>query len=357
MLIKRHILLILFALCTSSAWAQLAFDPAEWDFGTLPEANGRVSHTFTGVNRGEKPIVILDVMSTCGCTVPEFSRQPIMPGGNTQITVTFDPTNRPGAFNKELYIYSSERQKIATLTIRGSVTARPKSIEELYPIDMGGGLRLTSTLCTFSYIHQGQRVSGTIGYINTTNRTLTLALRPQDTSDLLTANIPNRIIPGEKGDFTFSYFIPTDKPRYGTLRDVSELLIDGRSNGTLLMVHGIGVDNLKDGAKQSAPKAELSENILKFGPVKHRGPVQRRQFTLSNTGAGELIVRAVECGEGFTTTLTPGRQVAAGGSFTAQIVIDPAKLEYGPMTGHLVLITNDPERQMRRLRVTAIIED
>ena len=72
MTIRRHISLIILALCalTAPAHAQLIFTPDSWDFGTIPETEGRVSHTFTGENRSDKPVVILDVVTSCGCTAP-----------------------------------------------------------------------------------------------------------------------------------------------------------------------------------------------------------------------------------------------------------------------------------------------
>ena len=178
---KRIILLIIaaFAAFSASAQARLVFEPDTWDFGTIRESDGRVSHTFTGVNRGDKPLVILDVVTSCGCTVPEFSRQPITPGGKTQVTVTYDPMNRPGTFTKELWVYSNERKKVASITVQGNVTPREKSIEELYPVDAGGGLRLATTLSAFSYIYQGRQVQGSIRYANASDRTVRLSLRPQ----------------------------------------------------------------------------------------------------------------------------------------------------------------------------------
>ena len=159
MIPNRVIFLILLTLCalTASAQEHLSFRPDTWDFGTIRETDGRVSHTFTGVNRGDSPLVILDVVTTCGCTVPDFSKKPILPGEKTQITVTYDPANRPGSFTKELWVYSSEKRKIATLTVQGSVIPRQKTVEELYPVDAGGGLRLASTLNAFSYIYPAYR--------------------------------------------------------------------------------------------------------------------------------------------------------------------------------------------------------
>ena len=201
---NRIILLIVLTLCTAGVFAQgkLVFDPATWDFGTIREIDGRVSHTFTGENRGDRPLVILDVVTSCGCTVPRFSQRPILPGTKTEITVTFDPTNRPGIFDKDLTVYSSDRRKIATLTIHGEVIPRPKSLEELYPVDAGGGLRLTTTLNAFAYLRTGQRVQGTFGYVNTSDRPIRLTLRPLHTSGLLRLDAPSQIAPGEQGSIS-----------------------------------------------------------------------------------------------------------------------------------------------------------
>ena len=176
---KTIITLIVCALAATGVAAQeerpeLVFEPAVWDFGSVREADGPVRHTFTGVNRGDRPLVILDVTTTCGCTVPRFSKRPVLPGDRTEITVSYDPTNRPGAFDKELWIYSSDRKRIATLTIRGEVVPRAKSVEELYPVDAGGGLRLNTTLCAFTYIYPGVRMQSSVGYVNTSDRTVSL---------------------------------------------------------------------------------------------------------------------------------------------------------------------------------------
>lgn len=357
---RRHILLIFFALCAfaATAHAQVVFTPDTWDFGTIRETDGRVSHTFTGENRGDKPVVILDVVTTCGCTVPEFTKRPIRPGEKTSVKVTFDPTNRPGTFTKELGVYSTERRKIATLTVRGSVTPRQKSIEELYPVDAGNGLRLASTLCAFSYVRQGQQVQSAIGFTNTSARPVRLELRPQASSGLLIADYPREIAPGEQGEINLAYLIPANKPRYGTLRDALEVRADGRSNGTLIVVHGIGIDApAANSGSDPAPKVQTIENIIKFGPVKHGGPEQRRPLTLTNTGGGEVIVRAVETDGKITTTLAPGQRIPAGSSFTAQVTLDPGKQDYGVLTDFVMIVTNDPARPMRRIRITAIVED
>lgn len=266
------------------------------------------------------------------------------------------PDQPPRAFTKELGVYSSERRKIATLTVRGSVTPRTKTTEELYPVDAGGGLRLASTLCTFSYIREGQQVQSAIGCINTSNRPVRLELHSKESSGLLAADYPRELAPGQTAEINLMYLNPEGAPRYGSLRDALEVRADGRGNGTLIVAHGIGIDKSPADARRT-PKVQITENIIKFGPVKHNAPQQQRTFTLTNTGDGELIVRAVETGGKVATTLTPGQRIPAGSSFTAKATLDPGRQEYGVVTDFVTIITNDPTRPMRRLRATAIVED
>lgn len=343
--------------CAVGARAQLVFAPAARDFGTIRESDGRVSCTFTGVNRGAEPVVVLDVVTSCGCTVPEFSRKPVLPGGLTRVTVTYDPMNRPGAFSKSLGVYSSERKKIATLTVSGTVVPREKSVEELYPFEAGSGLRLDGTLCAFTYIYQGQQKQMAIGYANTSGRPVRLELRPRISSGLLAADYPRTVAPGERGEINLRYTIPAKEPRYGTVRDALEVWVDGRKSEVLLTAHAIGTDDPAAMSSKNAPQAKLSDMIVKFGPVKHSAPAVRKSIVLYNEGRGTLIVRAVEHGGRFGVGLAAGRRIAPGGSCRVELALDPSAQEYGLLTDHLLLVTNDPVRPMRRVRLTAIIED
>ncbi len=355
---KTLIVLIISLLTVFSAEAQnlLHFEAPEWDFGPIREIDGKVSHTFTATNRSNKPVVILDIVASCGCTVPKFSRKPIMPGEKTEIDVTFDPAGRPGAVEKQMTVYSAEREAIARLTIRAQVESRPRSVEEMYPTHAGGGFRLSSTLCAFTYIYGGVEMMSGIGYANTSDFPVKLELRPRKESGLLKVTAPTLIAAGERGDINFIYANPAEGTRYGTISDALEVLVDGRSIGTTVVVHGIGVDHPNNITKDSTPKSEMSENIIKFGAVKAGKGVRRQSFRLQNVGNGELIIRAVEHNDGFGCSLRAGMRIAPGGYLDVEATLDPAHFTAGIVTGYLTLITNDPERPMRRLRMTATVE-
>ena len=354
----NRILLLLAAalLALPAARAQLRFEPDRHDFGTIREVDGKVSHTFTGVNRGDRPVVLLDVVTSCGCTVPEFSKKPILPGEQTRITVTYDPANRPDGFIKELAVYSSERRKIATLTIEGTVVPRPKTVEERYPVDAGGGVRLTTSLASFSYLPAGRETYAEVGVINTAPRPVALALRPVEQSGCLRIEAPERLAPGEEATIRLAYLVPAAAPRYGTLNDVFEAVVAGHSRGTRLMAHAIAVDDPALLRGKPAPAAQLSTQLLRFGTVRHGAQTERQHFRLTNTGTGELVVRAVETGGGIETSLCGDERIAPGEALTVEVAIHPAEADYGPLLGRLSIITNDPEHPMRQLRITAVVE-
>ena len=156
------------------AQSGLVFDRPAWDFGTIRETDGPVTHRFVCRNEGEHPEVILQVTTTCGCTTPRYTRKPILPGEEAEITVTYDPANRPGNFSRELAVFTADRRIAAKLRITGSVIGRPKTPEELYPIDCGDGLRLEDNFHAFTYIYNGRTSVATIGYANLSDKPLTL---------------------------------------------------------------------------------------------------------------------------------------------------------------------------------------
>lgn len=360
MFAKRLLLSITLSACVLHAFAQdeLLFEPAAWNFGTIRESDGKVSHLFTGTNRTDRPLVILDVVASCGCTVPSFSKKPILPGRTTQIRVTYDPTDRPGAFTKKLAVYSSDRRRIAQLTIAGEVLPREKSVEELYPVDAGGGLRLTASTLPLSYVYIGCRTQSAVGYANVSPRPLTLELRRDAPDGALEVHAPRTIAPGERGEIGLGFCVPADRPRYGTLKAVLTPVIDGRASEVRLLVHGIAVDAPPAaGANSAVPKLRIPKNIVKFGPVKRTDTGQRRTLLLTNEGTVPLVVRAVELPAGVGCSLRGGERIAPGADAAMELTLDPSDRDFGPMSVHLLLITDDPARPMRRIRVTAVVEE
>lgn len=101
--------------------AVIAAETVTHDFGEIKEASGPVTHTFVISNQGDMPLVITRVIASCGCTTPEWTKEPIAPGKTGDIKITFDPAGRPGPFAKTISVYSNGKTGSFLFSIRGDV--------------------------------------------------------------------------------------------------------------------------------------------------------------------------------------------------------------------------------------------
>ena len=101
--------------------AVIVADTTVYDFGEIKEEGGIVSCVFKINNAGEAPLVITRVITPCGCTTTDWTKEPIAPGESGEIKVSYNPAGRPGPFTKVLSIYSNGKNGSYALTIRGKV--------------------------------------------------------------------------------------------------------------------------------------------------------------------------------------------------------------------------------------------
>jgi len=124
---KRILFLLIVLFTTGVVSAQqkeasiIAVGDVVHDFGDIKESDGAATHVFTVQNNGELPLVISRVVASCGCTTPDWSKEPIAPGKTGDIKVTYDTVGRPGPFTKTISVYSNGKTGNYVLTIKGVV--------------------------------------------------------------------------------------------------------------------------------------------------------------------------------------------------------------------------------------------
>ncbi|HEY9048658.1 MAG TPA: DUF1573 domain-containing protein [Ohtaekwangia sp.] len=96
------------------AWTQTTFD-----FGKI-KANAPVTHEFKFTNSGDSPLVITSVQASCGCTVAEYSKDPIPSGAQGFVKATYNAA-KVGVFTKTVTINSNTDAGVVLLTIKGEV--------------------------------------------------------------------------------------------------------------------------------------------------------------------------------------------------------------------------------------------
>ncbi len=124
---KVCLLVTCLLLCGGIVFAQkpkVEFKKMEHNFGTIKEEAGAVTTQFEFTNKGDAPLVIHRVSSSCGCTTPSYSKEPILPGKSGSISARYTTMNRPGAFSKSIRVYSNVPDTVYVLTIKGKVTPR-----------------------------------------------------------------------------------------------------------------------------------------------------------------------------------------------------------------------------------------
>jgi cytochrome c5 len=97
-----------------------------YDYGEILESNDPTPHDFKFVNSGKKPLIIQEAHGSCGCTVPTYSKEPVMPGAEGVITVKYSSRGRVGPISKDVTITSNANPSPVFLHITGTVKANPE---------------------------------------------------------------------------------------------------------------------------------------------------------------------------------------------------------------------------------------
>jgi hypothetical protein len=100
--------------------ADIKFDKLTYDFGTFSENVPEQKCTFTFTNTGNAPLVINQAVASCGCTVPSYTKTPIMPGKKGEIKVTYNGKGKfPGHFKKTITVRTNGATEMTRLYIEG----------------------------------------------------------------------------------------------------------------------------------------------------------------------------------------------------------------------------------------------
>ena len=112
----------------------MQFETMEIDYGTILQGSDPL-RVFRFTNVGDEPLIISKAKGSCGCTVPKYAQEPVLPGESSEIEVRYD-TNRIGPFQKTVTLTTNEADGTHVLKIKGKVDPTPT--EESVPAGNGG---------------------------------------------------------------------------------------------------------------------------------------------------------------------------------------------------------------------------
>ncbi|MCC7233162.1 MAG: DUF1573 domain-containing protein [Bacteroidia bacterium] len=101
---------------------EITFETTEHDFGTMTEGE-KVSYSFRFTNTGNADLVIRAAQGSCGCTVPEWPKEPVKPGQQGLLTVTFNSEGKVGIQNKSVTIISNTMPNTRMIYVKAEVLA------------------------------------------------------------------------------------------------------------------------------------------------------------------------------------------------------------------------------------------
>lgn len=116
----------------------VAFEELEHDFGVIDQ-NSTNPKIFTFTNTGDEPLIISDAKGSCGCTVPDYPRQPIQPGETGEINVVYKPGSQVNQQTKTVTITANTEPATTVLRIKANVTpGEDTGAEATQNIEIGG---------------------------------------------------------------------------------------------------------------------------------------------------------------------------------------------------------------------------
>ncbi|MDD2293315.1 MAG: DUF1573 domain-containing protein [Bacteroidales bacterium] len=364
----RRVVSIVLAVCFSLSYgvlyAQEEQQTSDWhkvikldktihDFGDVLIADGALKCTFNITNISSAPIVIHNIISSCGCTTPQWTKEPIRPNESGTIEVVYSNDQGPYPFDKNLTVYISSISRPVVLRIRGIAHEEKKDVTELYTLKIGN-LGMRKTTLPLGYIDQGESKSDGIDIANLTKSPM--KVESTERSQGLLINVtPNPIPPKSIAKLTYTVNTQLmEQKSWGKAYWTAKLIIDGKKYDDIIRVQGVIKDNFTNLTKAQVASAAVpasSKSYFEFGEVK-QGKVVENTFYIKNKGKDNLIIHKVESEQKGVTllskcpvTVKPGEQGAI------RIKFDTSACE-GEVINILTLITNSPSKPMMNLFIT-----
>ena len=360
---KKIMMLLAGVLTAGMLFAQepvIEYDKTEHDFGKINEADGRVTTVFTFKNSGMTPLVLNNVRASCGCTTPKWTKEPVAPGEEGQITVTYNPNGRPGHFNKTITVTSNAKTSTTKLHIKGEVI--PKSVKPVdkFPVKMGA-LALVTDVMDFGDVKKGAVTNNTIGYTNQQEAAFTLACR--NTVDYVFA-VPAAnaerldqqytIEKNQKNDLQLK-FDANLFPTYGPMEEKIYLVIDGKEDPKhVITVRANVVEDFSKMTEEQLANAPIvtMANELNLGTFK-KGKKAKATFHISNAGQDMLLIhRIIADYDGMTINAAKSVRSGKRGNFTVNFTPTDAGTYEIPVT----VITNDPKQSVKKVNMRWSVE-
>ncbi len=359
---KKILLITAFILGSALTFAQndgpvIKFDNTSHDFGKFKEEAGPQTYEFVFVNEGTSDLLVSRVAASCGCTTPEWTKQPVKPGEKGYVKVTYDPRNRPNKFKKTAAVYTNGKPQVSVLIIEGDVEPRVLTTEEIFRWPVGDKLRFKSNHLAFTDVIKGEKKIRVMEIINVSGEDVKLGFERVPAHLAMKAK-PEVLKAGEKGIIEGVYNSEL-KDDWGYVNDLIRLKVNDEIVNGLYMVVSANLtedfNSMSRAELENAPVASFESTKFDFGKINQREKANVK-YNFKNTGKSDLILRKIRSTCGCTTVTPPSTVIKPGEESTIEAVFD-AGVRKGKQHKVITVITNDPKHSQINLILTGEVND
>ncbi len=350
------LLVLIFQSGISQQKKALVFREEVFNFGKVVESEGAVLHAFEFTNATNRPITIVKVQPACGCTTPDWSKEPVMPGKTGFIKASFDPKGRPGYFDKSLTVVTDINSGSFQLRIKGQVVSGAIAEADFSKAIGNMGLQSSSFNMGKVFLKDEYMVKD-FAWKNLGDQPLriTEVVSPPFMSVELN---PEIVEPGEVGQLRLSYN-GSKKNQYGFQSDNLEL----HTSDSQIPVKSISVfatleeyfPDLTPEELAKAPGLLISEKTIDLGRIKQTAATEKT-IAISNIGKKPLMIRSVQSNCTCTLVKASATTIKPGGSATIKITFNPEERK-GTQQKSILVYSNDPKNPVQRIIFSAYVED
>jgi hypothetical protein len=344
-------ILLVANLLLAQSGPQINFDHEMFDFGVIKEENGAVTHRFSFTNTGNAPLVINKVQTSCGCTTPDWSKEPLPPGEKGFIVARFDPRNRPGQFRKTLRIQSNAPKNVV-LQISGVVQPRPKTVADEFP-NKTGNLRSRYRTMHMGRVTTEKEVLKSFELYN--DGSAPIIISGYNAPEYIVLKFePDTIAPGSKSDMQVIYDTKA-RGDFGFVADLIQLNTndtkDSQKKYRIVAVINEYFPPMTPEELDEAPRLSFSTKQLDLGAM-NEGTVKKAAITITNTGKRQLDIRRVKTSCGCVVTEMEKDNLKPGESMDITVSFD-ATGRRGNQIKSITFFSNDPANPTQKVSLLA----
>lgn len=355
-------ILFVFALVLMSDWVVLGqsaepifFREKSFDFGEVKENGGAVMHEFQFTNLSRRPLKILSVQPSCGCTTSGWTQDVIEPGKSGSINANFDPKGRPGYFSKTLSVTTDLDGTQIILQIKGNVVNEATSANlSDWPATFGN-LRAKYNSINFGkqFIN---REAKTIAFPLVNSGTKTIRIDKVTAPSYIKVTYPAELVPNQTAKLTVT-FNPKLKGQYGFVSESIALETDDEEIPMKVISVYVTIEedfsHLSAEALTTAPVLALEKSTIELGSLKKDSELES-EVIVRNTGKKELVIRYVQSNCSCLSYTLSKMALKEGEDVVLKLKLKTPSRP-GPVQKAVTIYSSDPKNPVQRVTIAGLI--